>query len=185
MKSKTSRITTFKNMLNSIFTENEIETLVLELDKMDFFTAPASTRYHGNYEGGLFDHSFEVTIALLDFTEKLGLTWQRSASPYIVGLFHDLCKTDNYVLTENGTYIFFEPDNTLFKDYSFNSEYVETMLRNYTYLNTGLSLIYNGRKIGTHRFKIVTLSNADYSARPDVDYSNYEEVKRVFQIKEK
>lgn len=49
--------------------------------------------------------------------------------------------------TENGTYIFFEPDNTLFKDYSFNSEYVETMLRNYTYLNTGLSLIYNGRKI--------------------------------------
>ena len=42
---------------------------------------------------------------------------------------------------------------------------------------------YNGRKIGTHRFKIVTLSNADYSARPDVDYSNYEEVKRVFQIK--
>ncbi len=43
---------------------------------------------------------------------------------------------------------------------------------------------YNGRKIGTHRFKIVTLSNADYSARPDVDYSNYEEVKKVFQIKE-
>ena len=106
MKSKISRITTFKNMLNSIFTENEIETLVLELDKMDFFTAPASTQYHGNYEGGLFDHSFEVTIALLDFTEKLGLTWQRNASPYIVGLFHDLCKTDNYVLTEDGTYTY-------------------------------------------------------------------------------
>ena len=48
---------------------------------------------------------------------------------------------------DNGTYIFFEPDNTLFKDYSFNSEFVETMLRNYTYLNTGLSLVYNGRKI--------------------------------------
>ena len=106
MKSKISRITTFKNMISSIFTENEIETLVLELDKTDFFTAPASTRYHGNYEGGLFDHSFEVTIALLDFTEKLGLTWQRSASPYIVGLFHDLCKTDNYVLTEDGTYAY-------------------------------------------------------------------------------
>lgn len=43
---------------------------------------------------------------------------------------------------------------------------------------------YNGRVIGDHRFKIVALSNADYSARPDVDYSNYEEVKRVFQIKE-
>ena len=48
---------------------------------------------------------------------------------------------------DNGTYIFFEPDNTLFKDYSFNSEFVETMLRNYTYLNTGLSLVYNGRRI--------------------------------------
>lgn len=35
---------------------------------------------------------------------------------------------------ENGTYIFFEPDNTLFKNYSFHDEFVETMLRNYTYL---------------------------------------------------
>lgn len=48
---------------------------------------------------------------------------------------------------ENGTYIAFEPDNTLFINYAFRSEFVETMLRNYTYLNTGLAIFYNGHKI--------------------------------------
>ena len=50
---------------------------------------------------------------------------------------------------ENGTYIFFEPDNDakLFKDYQFHDDIVENMLRNYTYLNTGLAIMYNGRRI--------------------------------------
>ena len=48
---------------------------------------------------------------------------------------------------ENGTYIFFEPDNTLFKDYKFQDDIVENMLRNYTYLNTGLAIMYNNRRI--------------------------------------
>ena len=48
---------------------------------------------------------------------------------------------------ENGTYIFFEPDNTLFLNYSFQNQFVETLLRNYTYLNTGLTFIYNGQRI--------------------------------------
>mgnify|MGYP003373693449 FL=1 len=48
---------------------------------------------------------------------------------------------------ENGTYIFFEPDATLFKNYSFHDDIVETMLRNYTYLNTGLTIMHNGRRI--------------------------------------
>ena len=48
---------------------------------------------------------------------------------------------------ENGTYIFFEPDATLFTGYSFHADIVETMLRNYTYLNTGLAIMYNGRRI--------------------------------------
>ena len=48
---------------------------------------------------------------------------------------------------ESGTYIFFEPDNALFKNYSFHDEIVETMLRNYTYLNTGLTIMYNDRRI--------------------------------------
>ena len=48
---------------------------------------------------------------------------------------------------ENGTYIFFEPDDTLFVGYKFQNQFVETLLRNYTYLNTGLTFIYNGQKI--------------------------------------
>ena len=48
---------------------------------------------------------------------------------------------------ENGTYIYFEPDNTLFQNYQFHDEIVENMLRNYTYLNTGLTIMYNGRRI--------------------------------------
>ena len=48
---------------------------------------------------------------------------------------------------ENGTYIFFEPDPTLFLHYQFHDDIVETMLRNYTYLNTGLAIMYNGRRI--------------------------------------
>lgn len=48
---------------------------------------------------------------------------------------------------ENGTYIFFAPDPTLFKHYRFHGEFVEFMLRNYTYLNTGLAIFYNGRRI--------------------------------------
>ena len=48
---------------------------------------------------------------------------------------------------ENGTYIYFEPDNTLFLNYKFHDDIIETMLRNYTYLNTGLAIMYNGRRI--------------------------------------
>ena len=48
---------------------------------------------------------------------------------------------------ENGTYIYFEPDNTKFINYQFHDEIVENMLRNYTYLNIGLTIMYNGRRI--------------------------------------
>ena len=48
---------------------------------------------------------------------------------------------------ENGTFIFFEPDNQLFLNYRFHDDIIETMLRNYTYLNTGLTIMYNGRRI--------------------------------------
>ena len=48
---------------------------------------------------------------------------------------------------ENGTYIYFEPDDTKFLNYQFHDEIVENMLRNYTYLNIGLTIMYNGRRI--------------------------------------
>lgn len=48
---------------------------------------------------------------------------------------------------ERGTFISFEPDDSLFLNYSFHDDIVEMMLRNYTYLNTGLAIMYNGRRI--------------------------------------
>ena len=59
-------------------------------------------------------------------------------------LQHD---TTDDTTDETGTYIHFEPDATLFKNYTFHHDFVETMLRNYTYLNTGLTIMYNGRRI--------------------------------------
>lgn len=61
-----------------------------------FFTAPASTKYHGAYEGGLFDHSYEVMQTLVNLTKDNELRWERVYSPYIIGMFHDLCKIDQY-----------------------------------------------------------------------------------------
>ena len=71
--------------------------IVWELKLRGFFIAPASINHHGQYEGALFDHSYEVAKALVNMTEKLGLKWENERSPYIVGMFHDLCKMDNYI----------------------------------------------------------------------------------------
>ena len=68
-----------------------------QIGSIGFFDAPASTKYHGAYEGGLFDHSLATAKSLVELTEKLGLEWERPESPYIVGMYHDLCKCDNYV----------------------------------------------------------------------------------------
>lgn len=76
-----------------------------------FFTAPASTKYHGAYEGGLYDHSVAVFKRLNELTNRNRLSWQRKESPFIVGMFHDLCKYDQYkkvggtVITYQGTEI--------------------------------------------------------------------------------
>lgn len=72
------------------------ESIVERLKGGGFFTAPASTKYHGAYEGGLFEHSLNVTISLVELTKQNSLTWGRPESPYIIGMFHDICKQDQY-----------------------------------------------------------------------------------------
>ena len=79
------------------------------LAESEFFTAPASTKYHGNYEGGLFDHSFLVMETLVDLTRRNNLEWQREGSPFIVGLLHDLCKIDQYRVDNSVPYVVGEP----------------------------------------------------------------------------
>lgn len=62
-----------------------------------YFSAPASSKYHGAYPGGLYDHSEAVYNRLAELTFKLDLQWDRPESPFIVGFFHDLCKCDQYI----------------------------------------------------------------------------------------
>lgn len=62
-----------------------------------FFVKPAAISHHGNYTGGLFDHSFEVMEDLVEMTEKFDIHWNNKRSPFVVGMFHDLCKLDDYI----------------------------------------------------------------------------------------
>ena len=68
----------------------------------EYFTAPASSKHHGAYDGGLYDHSELVALTLADLTKRLDLKWDRKESPYLIGLLQDLCKEDAYRKTEAG-----------------------------------------------------------------------------------
>lgn len=70
-----------------------------------FFIAPASTKYHGAYAGGLYDHSRCVYDRLAKLTDNNKLTWQRPQSPFIIGMFHDLCKCDQYYPVFKNEYV--------------------------------------------------------------------------------
>ena len=65
----------------------------------------------------------------------------------------------------NGTFVRFTPDPTLFRNYKFNMEFVENMVRNYTYLNVGLSLYLNGKKFSS-RHGLLDLINERLTADP-------------------
>lgn len=90
----------FALLLDDYFDVLDTSRIVNAFEDWGFFRAPASINHHGNYEGGLFDHSFAVTEALLELTEKLDLKWWRPESPIIVGMFHDLCKCYSYEYNE-------------------------------------------------------------------------------------
>jgi hypothetical protein len=67
------------------------------LVNMGFFIKPASISFHGQQSGDLFRHSFAVADVLIDMTEKFDVEWERPQSPFIVGMFHDVCKMDDYI----------------------------------------------------------------------------------------
>ena len=91
------------------------------LGENGFFNAPASTKHHGNYAGGLFDHSFMVMNLLVELSAANALKWKRPASPFLVGMFHDLCKIDQYRIDNSTPYTVGEPTryehnpNTMYK----------------------------------------------------------------------
>lgn len=94
---KERRIKDFQEFMTSLKLEQEfIDTFTHFLVNCKFFNAPASTKYHGAYSGGLFDHSFTVAKVLIDMTKALNLNWTRPESPFIIGMCHDFCKIDQY-----------------------------------------------------------------------------------------
>lgn len=99
---KQDRIKSFSNLMKDYISVEFKNWLIVN----GFFDAPASINYHGAYTGGLFEHSFAVTKALLSFTKRLDLKWQNERSPYIVGMFHDLCKIDNYTQASDGQWVY-------------------------------------------------------------------------------
>lgn len=74
-----------------------IENLINFLEKSDFFIAPASTRFHGNFEGGLAAHSMQVYEILKHKVENCVMDINISEESIIlIGLLHDICKTNFY-----------------------------------------------------------------------------------------
>jgi len=99
---------------NKVKREGADKLLDYLLNGCDFFTAPASTRFHGSYPGGLAEHSLNVYDCLVDYLARprvrdvFGLSYS-DESIAIAALLHDLCKTNFYVestrnVKENGVW---------------------------------------------------------------------------------
>lgn len=87
----------FLDIYAKYVTRDGHDELLKWLDESDFFTAPASTRYHGSYEGGLLEHSLNVykcLRALLAHARMEGMYPEETVA--IVALLHDICKVNFY-----------------------------------------------------------------------------------------
>ena len=82
---------------------------------------------------------------------------------------------------DSGTYVYFEPDSILFEGYKYNDEYIETMLRNYAYLNTGLTLVFNGKRIHSRNGLLDLLNeNITSEARYPIIHLKGEDIEIAF-----
>ena len=86
----------FLSLLRSTKREG-MEKLIEFIEKTDFFKAPASTKYHGNYEGGLLEHSMKVYEILKEKVKNSPIEINVSEeSLIIIALLHDICKVNFY-----------------------------------------------------------------------------------------
>ena len=86
----------FLNLLRSVQREG-IEDLIKFIESTDFFKAPASTRFHGNFEGGLLQHSIKVYEILKEKLNNTPVPMNISEDTIkIVALLHDICKVNYY-----------------------------------------------------------------------------------------
>ena len=92
-------ITTYRALIKREGADKLLDYL---MTKSDFFTAPASSKFHNDFEGGLLDHSLNVYHRLVKLLEgECGETWREKYSPEsvaIVGLLHDVCKVNYYTV---------------------------------------------------------------------------------------
>ena len=90
-------------------------------------------------------------------------------------------RTEDTDTGETGTYVYFEPDNTLFTGYAFQNSFVETLLRNYTYLNTGLVIKYNGQQIvSRHGLEDLLKDNMTSEGLYDIIHLKGEDIEVAF-----
>lgn len=104
----------FIKIFNSTIKREGADKLLAFLESSDFFTAPASTRYHCAFEGGLVSHSVNVYKRLLfNMENEFGSEWEKHYSYEtiaICSLLHDLCKVSYYKkdyrnVKENGQWV--------------------------------------------------------------------------------
>ena len=92
-------ISTFRTFIKRDGAEKLLDFLI---NKSDFFTAPASSKFHSDFEGGLCSHSLNVYYRLVKLLEQeFGDKWREVYSPEtvaIVGLLHDVCKVNYYAV---------------------------------------------------------------------------------------
>ena len=94
----------FIAIYNATIKREGADKLLQFLEESDFFTAPASTRYHGSHPGGLCEHSINVYECLCDYLKRprarelYGMNYSEETIA-IVSLLHDICKTNFYVET--------------------------------------------------------------------------------------
>ncbi len=98
MSAKEEFISIYKNYI----TRTGSDALLKYLESSDFFTAPASSKFHSNFEGGLCEHSLKTYYRFLKNLElEYGSKWQdviSMESAAIISLLHDVCKIDFYKL---------------------------------------------------------------------------------------
>lgn len=138
--------TDFIEIATSYIKRDGIKELLEQLDSTDFYTAPASTRFHDSVEGGLVHHTVKVWKQLeqeVTLHPELNLSDESVA---IVALFHDLCKTGFYkvstrnVKDESGKWIqvpYYEVDDKFPMGHGFKSVY---MVRDFMKLTTDEAL---------------------------------------------
>ena len=91
------KIEEFFSIFDQYITRSGRDDLISWLRSSDFFSAPASTRFHGSHEGGLLEHSLNVYYSLVSLLKQAGLSGNYTDETVaLVSLLHDVCKVNYY-----------------------------------------------------------------------------------------